>query len=530
MPVRGLRKLTELFITVSILVLSSCFLGEGIATSGVTYSIIYAKENDDGVVIMGTSERGPAYEIFQLTNHTLPAAECQPSYAHCDLSCFPCKGREDSKCCTLPVINATGGNYLAVLQLIQQGEESSFELHDHALITHNNTDCVMAHTFTRASGQSFVVCINTTTSVNNAYIWFLELGYDAANISGTAAFPANSTFKLFPILSSSLSLSEISYVESLDDGCPGHSHVFSVTNSKVYTVNAEFNNIRFDPPVTIPDCSHPLDINYVEGNRNLLLRVKCSDYVTRLFSVCNTRKVVEIYDSRSNGTFYQCRDGPLRANLTLRDDLLNFTTMASLQDLSIMPSQYFPFAENIAYGSCNFDSFVFALHNGSVFSLSLSSGKISTLANNSCDNSTDMYARGQCYKVQEFRTPNIVDVYDYQDSSFKVANLSRPEHPIVARIPVEPRPPMAAIVQGTRTSSSHSTIEPSLTATLSQGVTEPTTTSFPTISMTPPVSTVVLIPPTVSKKTQKSLEFLGLLGILVIAILGMIIVGLIICW
>ena len=212
----------------------------------------------------------------------------------------------------------------------------------------------------------------------------------------------------------------------------------------------------YSDPGSIEDCLFPIDVGYIETDEQpterLLLRVQCTEYIMKLYTACGTQTVVATYDSRVNGTIYQCtKMDDLRANLTFRDGFVNFTTSGSIQEFGdIAQSHVFPYTENISYGFCNVGkdvNFVFALRNGSVFSLSFTTGLISTLTHNSCNSSTDTYARGHCYKARMTRTPDIVVAYDYTDSSFKVANLSCPENPMVSTIHLSPRPPLTGFVQ-----------------------------------------------------------------------------------
>ena len=512
-------------------------------------ALIYAVEDSDGVKIMGATEGAVPYEITHLTNHFLPAVGCQPNYEHCELRCAVCREGEESICCTLPVLNEVGTNHLALLQLRQPSAESlQFELLDCAVITHG-ADCIAAQVFTsRRFGRHFVACINTTV-VGDAYIWFLELSYDTNDISGTAGFPMNSRYTVFDDFDSPLSLSEILFVESTGVGCFSSTNIFFTAQGSVFTVGQK-NNIFDFSDETILDCLHPLDVSYLEGNSKLLLRLQCSDYITKLFAACGSQEVVETYDSRSNGTIYQCSEMGLHANITLQDGLLNFTSSASLEDFAnAMPSLSFPFAENISYGFCDVGSgvnFVFGFSNGSVFSLSLTSGKIFTLAHNSCDDSSDTYTRGHCYKARTTNIRNIIGNYDFQDSSFHLANLSCPEHSIVARIPMNPKPPLAAFVHvsgdtcACRSSSDDQTsylpfstmIEPSLSSTISQSVTVPSSPLPPVTSSSPPteVSPTTMPTPVVVHRPPTNPDSKWLLALVGIPVVFILILATYICF
>ena len=409
--------------------------------------VLYAVDGSNGVRIMSATEGNKKYEIARLRNHSLPSAECDPN-DNCMLQCFNCNDGNETVCCTLPVINVTGDNHLAILQFQQQSdvEAPPFQLQDQAILS-QNSDCVTAQVFFTGNPEELpVVCVNTKLD-DQSYIWFLKLTYDSTNISGTARFILSDDFKLLD-LTSPLSLSEFRSLERSECNFPA---IFFVANSLVYTIIEQTDGFIFhDPLISIPDCFLPLDVGYMYIGQ-LHLRLQCSEYIAKLFTACGSREVVEIFDSR-NKTVYQCVSTMGNtANVTLQNDLLNVTVSGSPQEFEgVIPSQYFPFMENISYAFCNVGrniSFVFALRNGSVFSLSLTTGKLYSLSHNSCNSSTNTYARGQCYKTRNTTIPNVIGAHDFEESTFKIANLSCPNNPIVANIEMDSLPPLVTLVK-----------------------------------------------------------------------------------
>ena len=432
---------------------------------------MYAEQDLDDVRILcsgGGSSTEP-YEIVRLSNHSLPAAGCEPNFAQCSLQCFPCEEGRDLECCTLPVLNGRGDNSLALLQLEWAASNTSsnnattdnpgprtLTLRNHTVINHGQ-DCTTAHVYIRASNSHsnphFVDCINITAS-SQAYMFFLNLMYNIDNVAQSAQLSETSYFARFEDFPGSLSLSEILYLQSFPGDCSSVRSVFFVANAQGYMASERdsFNFIFEWGP--IEDCLFPLDVNYIEVDESFLLRVQCSQFVTKLFTACGSLTTVATYDSRVNGTMHQCRKGEdLRGNLTFIDDSVTFTTAGNIQDFgNIVPSHSFPFTQDMVYGFCLVGSdvsFVFGLSNGSVLSLSFSTGKFSTIANNSCDSSsTDTYVRGHCYKAHTAMNgqQDVVVGYDYVGSQFKAVDLSCPGNPVVERLTVEPRPPLAGFL------------------------------------------------------------------------------------
>ena len=406
-------------------------------------------DDSNDVRIMSATEGNKKYEIALLRNHSLPSAECDAN-DNCMLQCFNCNDETVHVCCTLPIINQTGHNHLAILQFQEQNdiEASPFQLRDQAILS-QNSDCVTAQVFFTGNPEKIpVACVNTKLE-DQSYIWFLKLSYDSTNISSTARLTPDK-FKLLH-LTSPLSLSEFLSLERSECQFPA---IFFVAHSSVYPIIQQTGGFIFpDPLISIPDCFLPLDVGYMHMGK-LHLRLQCSEYIAKLFTACGSQEVVEIFDSR-NKTVYQCVSTMGNtANVTLQNDLLNVTVSGSPQEFEgVIPSQYFPFMENISYAFCNVGrnvSFVFALRNGSVFSLSLTTGKLYSLSHNSCNSSTNTYARGQCYKTRNTTIPDVVGAYDFEESTFKVANLSCPNNPIVANIEMDSLPSLVTLVRLSR--------------------------------------------------------------------------------
>lgn len=407
-------------------------------------------DDSNGVRIMSATEGNKKYEIALLRNHSLPSADCDPIDT-CMLQCFNCKDGDETVCCTLPVVNRTGDNHLAILQFQQQSdvESSPFRPQDQAILS-QDSDCVTAQVFFTGNPEELsVACVNTKLD-DQSYIWFLRLTYDSTNISGTAKFILSNDFQLLH-LTSPLSLSEFLSLERSECHFPA---IFFVANSSVYSIIQQADHFIFpNPLISIPDCFFPLDVSYMHMNQ-LHLRLQCSEYIAKLFTACGFQEVVEVFDSR-NKTVYQCVSTMGNtANVTLQNDLLNVTVIGSPQEFEgVIPSQYFPFMENISYAFCNVGrnvSFVFALRNGSVFGLSLTTGKLYSLSHNSCNSSTNTYARGQCYKTRNTTIPNVIGAYDFEESTFKIANLSCPNNPVVANIEMDSLPPLVTLVRLSR--------------------------------------------------------------------------------
>lgn len=386
-------------------------------------------------------EGNKKYEIALLSNYSLPTAECEPNYDNCKLQCFECNDGEETVCCTLPVLNKTGSNHLAVLQFQQQSgmESPPFQLKDHTILF-QDANCVAAQVFFTGTPEELpVACINTN---DQSYIWFLKL----VNVSGTPRFKFPDKFTRLH-LTSPLSLSEFLSLGPLECHVPA---IFFVAQSAVYTISQIDGDFSFSEPKNISDCFFPLDVGYMHMDQ-LHLRLQCSENIAKLFTACGTREVVEIFDSRTR-TVYQCvsKMGHT-ANVTLQNDLLNVTVSGSPQEFEgVLPSQYFPFMDSISYAFCDVGrniSFVFALRNGSIFSLSLTTGQLYSLSHNSCNSSTNTYTRGQCHKTRNTAIPNVIGAYDSKDSTFRMANLSCPDNPIVANIEMDSLPPLVAFVR-----------------------------------------------------------------------------------
>lgn len=499
--------------------------------------VLYAVEDSNGVKIVSAMEGNKKYEIAELRNHSLPSAECEPNFDNCMLQCFKCSDEEETVCCTLPVVNETGGNHLAMLQFRQQSDKlPPLRLQDQAVLS-QDSDCVTAQVFfTGIPEQLPVACINT--KVNESYIWFLQLVYESANISGTARFELPNEFKLLH-LTNPLSLSEFLSLERSECHVPA---IFFVANSAVYTIIQQDDGPTFqEPSVSIPDCFLPLDIGDMHMGQ-LHLRLQCSEYIAKLFTACGSQEVVEIFDSR-NETVYQCVSTMGNtANVTLQNDLLNVTVSGSPQEFEgVIPSQYFPFMENISYAFCDVGrnvSFVFALRNGSVSSLSLTTGKLVSLSHNSCNSSTNTYARGQCYKTRNTTILNVVGAYDFEDSTFKIANLSCPNNPVVANIEMDSLPPLVAIVKLSRsvcvcpsseiTSKSYLPIsEASLSPTNSY-----TVSTTPVVSASPTNDNLIetLSPTAVPRPTANSKHSKWFWALTALTLLVLIPVLVICCW
>ena len=484
------------------------------------FCTIYAEEDGTGVNITAAAANRQPHLITQLRNHSLPVTGCEPNYEQCDLRCFTC-GEIDgdpSYCCTLPVVNSTGGNALALLQLQWSASHEQtprvLQLQNQTIISHNE-DCVMAHTFDREQGDRFVSCINTTASTTShfAFIWFLDIVHEG---SSTLGFRGRqyTDFGEFP---GPLSLSETRYVQSSYGDCQYPDNVFFVASSQGYTTNVRDSNIVIASHWNITDCWYPTDVSYVRTNR-LLLRVQCSQYITKLVTACGSHMTVESYDSRVNGTMYQCgvarvagvAGTEVRVNLTLGDELIWFTATEDLplfENISV--SHPFHLTSNISYGFCevgNDLTFIFALNNGSVLSLSFITGNISTLAHTSCTGSTDTYTRGQCYKARKASVPGLVIAYDHHNSNFVVANLSCPDDPVVGRVPVHPMPPLAGFVGGSDLTCRDSP--------------EPTNV----VGASPKPTNVVQKPTDTTERTESpKFEFLGFLAILIIVVVVVVV-------
>ena len=232
-------------------------------------------------------------------------------------------------------------------------------------------------------------------------------------------------------------------------------------------------------------------IVYCNDNRAMyvdIIRVQCSQHITKLVTACGSHRRLEVYDSQ---TLCQCgvlnTDTRVLVNVTLRDDLISFKATGDLPIFeNISRSHPFSFTPNISYSFCHIESdlaFVFGLSNGSVFSFSFTTGKTSILARNSCNSTTNTYTRGECYKARLYNPSGVVLVYDYVDSSFVVTNLSCLEDPVVARIVVYPLPPLDELVRGPGGScpshpspslSASSTVSPSASPVLTTPTTKTT--------------------------------------------------------
>ena len=494
---------------------------------------------------MGAVMDSPPHKIGQLRNHSLPTTGCEPNYDQCELRCFPCgdlgdgdtggvapgggvseggdgesgnEGGGATLCCTLPVLNSTGGNGLALLHLHRSA--SSLEspprllwLQNQTVINHGS-DCVIGHTFDREQqGNLVVTCVNTTASTTDdfAFFWFLYLSYDGSDAPEFMSQQFTG-FKNFP---GSLSLSETRYLQASYGDCQYQENFFFVASSQGYTTNIQGDRIIIAEQGSISECWFPIDVAYIETDR-LLLRVQCSQFITKLVTACGSHRTVEIYDSRVNGTIYQCgvAGTDVRVNLTLGNSSIRFTATEDLVVFeNISHSHPFPFTTDVSYGFCSVGrddlSFVFGLSNGSVLSLSFSSGRLSTLAHNSCSRSVETYTRGECYKARMTTSPGVVLAYDHRDSRFVVANLSCVEEPVVARIHVQRRPPLAEFVEGLGGSCRHSSPHPSPTsaATSEASSVSPVVDSPTSIgSSSSPVSSAMNSPP--SARPQKSEKFI----------------------
>ena len=471
----------------------------------------------------------PSTKITQLQNYSLPAVGCEPNFKQCELRCFPCQHEEgENLCCTLPVLNSTGGNGLAFLQLRRANEQeySSPIWLQNQTIGVRNWDCVMGHTFDRKDGNRVISCFNT--SIDSAYIVFVYLIHDTSTLQFSVQ--QYTSFENFP---GPLALSETRYLSESNGDCQYKENVFFVSISEAYTTNINGDNEVIIPQSgTISDCWYPIDVAFIETNLHLLLRVQCSQHITKLVTACGSHRTVEVYDSRINGTLCQCSvldtDTRVLVNVTLRDDLICFTATGDLPIFeNISRSHPFSFTPNISYSFCHIESdltFVFGLSNGSVFSFSFTTGKTSILARNSCNSSTDSYARGECYKTHLYNSSSVVLAYDHVDSSFVVANLSCLEDPVVARIVVYPLPPLDELVRGPGGScpshplSASSTVSPSASPVLSTPTTE--TTVHPNKN----VSSTITYP--TSTPTTKAVDQL-LIALLVGAVLSVSIIGII---
>ena len=462
--------------------------------------VVYPQEVEEGIKILAVMDSSPPYEITLLKNHSLPTVGCQPNYSQCDLRCFRCGDSSSGEwCCMLPVLSSAGRNGLAIIQLFWSDTERNstsgvLQLKNQTIITHNE-DCVIAHSFDRQLGGYFVSCINTT---DQAYLLFMDISN-----SDDAPELMSRQYTIFSKFPGSLSLSEPRYVQaSYNRDCQYPDNVFFVASSQGYTTNVLDENIIIAASWNISDCWYPTDISYIEGSL-LLLRVQCSQYITKLVIACGLHRTVETYDSRVNGTMYQCGvpGTDVRVNLTLGNELISFMTTEEHPLFENMSRSHpFHLTREIAYGFCLVGSdltFVFGLNNGSVFSHSFTSGNLSCVAQDSCDGTTGNYTRGECYKTRPVSSsPDLVVAYDHSTSNFIVANLSCPTHPVVGQIQVEPRPPLAGFVGGFGgTCASHtpppvmtseSTVSPTHTTDTAGNVTVlPTSTLDQNLAVTP---------------------------------------------
>lgn len=489
-------------------------------------------EDSNGVKILSAMEGNRTQEITQLMNYSLPTVGCEAIFDNCRLQCFECEYGEESMCCTLPVINATGSNHLAILQLGQLNsiESAPFELRDTAIIS-QNSDCITAQVFFPGDpDHRSVACIYTNRNRSTG-VCFLKLVYDSTNILGTAEFLES------PQGCGSFdpqSLSEFSSIELPECFSPA---IFFVAQNSVYTISVVGMDGISVFKQEIPDCNFPLDISYMHLGE-LHLRLQCSEHTTKLYTACGSHEVVEVFDSR-NRSVYQCESSTGNtANLTLQNGLLNVTVSGSSQEFSnVIPSQNFSFM-NISYAFCDVGiniQFVFALRNGSIFSLSLTTGKLSILSHDSCNSTTNTYTRGQCYKTRNTTIPNVIGAYDFEDSTFKMANLSCPENPIIANIEVDPIPPLAAFVQISREDcmcpsskniqiSSTIYFEPSLSPTNSYSMfTSPVTS--PSTNESPTETSPVVSNPRLQSGPNKALWALTALILLIVPVIVLFIVG-----
>ena len=216
-------------------------------------SFVYADEDADDIIVMGVAEGRMEYEITRLVNYSLPRAGCEPNFELCELQCFACDETEESMCCTLPVVTVTGGNNRVLMKLHWSKDGEFLQLQELANISHNE-DCVLAHVYIRPGGYPFVDCINTTASTateDHAYIFFLELDYEPANIAETARFIQGTRFAQFFNFPGALSLSEPRYVRSSNDDCLSLHNIFFVANSRGYAVSYSFDDFSYNPGIYI---------------------------------------------------------------------------------------------------------------------------------------------------------------------------------------------------------------------------------------------------------------------------------------
>jgi hypothetical protein len=488
------------------------------------YWILYAEQDADSINIVAATNESPPKMVTRLQNFSLPTTGCEPNFEQCHLTCFPCGhvGQPETLCCVLPVIDSNGTNGLAFLQL----QRATIRLQNQTIAT-NSYDCVMGRTFDRLHGDRVVACFNTTTSDGLAYMLFGYLSYDDTN---TLKFvvenpPPIALFNGFP---DSLSLSETRFLQESNGDCPYVENLFFVSTSQAFIATIKDED-RFDIASAgdISDCLHPIDVAYIETATNrLLLRVQCSQHITKLVRVCGTHRTEEVYDSRVNGSVHQCVAPGAQVNVTLGADTISFKSTSDLPIFeNISSSHPFELTPNISYGFCNIGSdlnLVFGLSNGSVLSFSFTTGKTSTLARNSCSSSTNSYSRGECYKARLTNSSGVVLVYDHVDSSFVVANLSCVEDPVVARVHIEPRPPLAELVEGLGGScpSPPTPFSTAVLATVTSSITPTLSLSSESVSS----SVALTVAPPVPKNTERS-NLLGLIALALplVALLGVVV-------
>ena len=482
--------------------------------------ILYAEQDADFINIMAATNESSPKVVTRLQNFSLPTTGCEPNFEQCHLTCFPCghARQPETLCCVLPVIDSNGTNGLAFLQLQRATELNSssvIRLQNQTVAT-NSYDCVMGQTFDRLHGDRVVACFNTTTT-GLAYMLFGYLSYDDTNTLNFVVEdrPHFAQFDDFP---DSLSLSETRFFQESNGDCPYEENLFFVSTSRAYIATIKDED-RFDIAFAgdISDCLHPIDVAYIETVTNrLLLRVQCSPHITKLVRVCGTHRTEEVYDSRVNGSIHQCVAPGVQVNVTLGADTISFKSTSNLPIFeNISSSHPFGLTPNISYGFCNIGSdlnFVLGLSNGSVLSFSFTTGKTSTLSRNSCNSSTNSYTRGECYKARLTNSSGVVLVYDHVDSSFVVANLSCVEDPVVARVHIEPRPPLAELVEGLGGSCPPPPTPPTPFSTTVLATVTSSTLSLSSESVS---SSVAL---TVVSTAPKSTERYNLLGLLALAL------------
>ena len=407
--------------------------------------VIQAREDSDGVVISGTSGKHAPYVIGQLYGYSLPV-DCESSYDRCGLGCEACDG-DDAQCCMMPVTDSLGENFLSFLKLRQPRANSEYKLIERVAIS-TEADCIAAHTYSRPRGllyKHFAACLNTTGN-GDSYLWLREYSYNGSNISESSHFrddieaPDSLSRRSYALhIDSPLSLSQLVYLDNSSSECLARSNLFFSSNGTVVTTKLSSNTKLFQesyPP--IPDCSQPLDVSDFEGG-DQFLRIQCSDYVTKIFTPCGSQTVIQTYDSRVNGTVFQCKKNKL--NLRLEDGFLNITSYDGSEKQSNFP---FEFTRNISQGLCVEDrhsAFVFVLRNGSVFSISLATGELSMLSLSSCNDSK--YDRRQCFNVRYTGVKNTIAVYDYRKSELLLTNFTCTQY-----VAIGPQPHFAAFVAG----------------------------------------------------------------------------------